>query len=153
MILCFYLCFVFMALHFNFCVLCLFFVLCCDAPYNFYYVKSTLSVKITYRLKSFVKHVCCAVKFSCIVEGLWRNVRMLPGWNHFAHDEVVRTVVQFNQHISETEKQPAHSCCCGLGVSSFTAHGKHYRMSFSSFLKDRATFWTSARVDMFQLNK
>lgn len=38
--------------------------------------------------------------------------------------------------------RPAHSCCCGVGVSSYTAQGKHHRMSFSSFLKDRMTLCT-----------
>lgn len=36
-------------------------------------------------------------------------------------------------------RQLARSCCCGVGVSSYTAQGKHHRMSFSSFLKDRMT--------------
>lgn len=56
----------------------------------------------------------------------------------------------------------ARSCCCGVGVSSYTAQGKHHRMSFSSFLKDRMTphvcvtvflviLLTNRRVNMFQM--
>lgn len=41
------------------------------------------------------------------------------------------------------EVQTARSCCCGVGVSSYTAEGKHHRMSFSSFLKDRRTLGTT----------